>query len=597
MYNTDVQVIYQRSAFGTFSLNYDGSRTMAMVEPEALSVPTNAFIASPRIPGILGLGALGNPISATMVSFATNANGFNAELKITSSLGTTEEYVESTGESVAIIEVPRLNGGATASSGGSFICGIENDPLTGGSRLLEWTNNSASMTALSGTRINVTNNWICVSGRYGLSAGPAGFFRYATTNGYRRVSTSVDEAGEAEDTLMFVETNQLAPRYAVWFPTKNALQTSNAAANIVWSTNSTNATLTFPGLGGAATTLSAFIGVSPTNNNGVWNVDASGNWSDTNNWNNGIVADGPSFTANFSLENITADRTVTLDSSRNIGVLKFGDPGGAQNWNITNSSGSILTLNNAASSPTITVTNTATLALPVAGTNGFTKSGPGTLVLTASNSLSGTLFLDSNSTSANDGAVRITTSAALGNVTALNIRNNTGANAASTLQLDGSSENLVVTPGFTNSCRANIIPNIENIAGSNTFSGGIYMQTGGSNIVFQSDAGTLVLIGPLQYVGTLTSARYFNFFGGGDFLANGQILSSPIAPISIGKYGSGTLTLRSANTFTNTVNLVGGTINFSSLNNLGASSTPLAFSGGTFCNSHPAIRPISPRGP
>jgi len=58
-----VQVIHQRSAFGTFSISYNGARTMANVEPAALSVPTNAFISSPRLPGILGLGALGDPIA------------------------------------------------------------------------------------------------------------------------------------------------------------------------------------------------------------------------------------------------------------------------------------------------------------------------------------------------------------------------------------------------------------------------------------------------------------------------------------------------------------------------------------------------------
>ncbi|HLX72618.1 MAG TPA: hypothetical protein VKV04_23600, partial [Verrucomicrobiae bacterium] len=267
LYDPYVQVIQQRSSFGTFSINYDGSRTMAMVEPEAPSVPTNAFIASPRIPGILGLGALGNPTSASVVNFTPTANGFTAELQVTSSRGTTEEYIDSTGESVAIVEVPRLNAGSTALSGGSFICGIENDPLTGGSRLLEWTNNSTSIAAFSGTSINVSNNWICLSGKYGVAAGPAGYFNYVANTTYERVSPGLSESGEAEDTLSFVESNQIAPRYAVWFPTKNALQTSNSAAAISWSTNSTTATLVFPGAAGTPTTLVAFIGISPTNNN------------------------------------------------------------------------------------------------------------------------------------------------------------------------------------------------------------------------------------------------------------------------------------------------------------------------------------------
>jgi len=563
MTNADVRVIQQRSAFGAFSVSYGGSRIMAVVEPAALAVPTNAFISSPRLPGILGLGALGNPTSAALVSLTTNANGFDAEIKISSSLGTTEEYIKCTGESFAVIEVPRLNSGSSASSGGSFICGIENDPLTGNARLLEWANGSTSMAAFSGATRNVTNNWICVSGRYGLAAGPAGYFRYVANTDYTRTSPSYSETGEAEDALSFVENSQLAPRYAVWFPAKTALQTSNSAAAITWVTNNltSTVTLTFPGVGGAATSLSAFIGVSATNNNGAWNADADGNWNDVGNWNSGIVADGIGYTADFTTINITGDRTVTLDTSRNIGTLKFADTGGGQNWVVTNSGGSVLTLNNNGSSPAIVVANTALLSVPLASATGFTKTGTGTLILSGSNSFAGTVFLDSGSTTGSgDGAVRVTASAALGGATALNIRNNTGSANGSTLQLDGSGGNITVTQIFTNSCRANIIPNVENLAGSNVLAGTIYMQTGGSNIVFQSDNGTLVLAGALQYIGSLTSARTFNFFGGGNTLVSGPIQFSSVAPLNVGKYGAGTLTLNGTNGYAGSTMVYGGTL-------------------------------------
>src|ERR1019366_1372058 len=72
---------------------------------------------------------------------------------------------------------------------------------------------------------------------------------------------------------------------------------------------------------------SAFAGLSIAtigfNANGVWNMDASGNWSDTNNWSGGAVGSGAGFTAGFSTIDITADRTGTLDASRSIGTLKF----------------------------------------------------------------------------------------------------------------------------------------------------------------------------------------------------------------------------------------------------------------------------------
>lgn len=253
MHNTDVQVIHQRSAFGTFSVSYNNSRLMAMVEPSALSTPTNAFIASPKLPGIIGLGALGNPTAAQLVSFTTNANGFDAEIKLTNgSLGTTEVYVKSTGETFAIVEVPWPGVGATATSAGSFSCGLENHPLTGGTRLLEWAGGSATLTNRSGVLRSVTNDWVCVAGRYGLAAGPGGYFKYQTASSYNRL-------GAAEDTLQFMSTNTFAPRYAVWFPTKTAAQTASGAAQISWVASGTNGTLTFPGAGGEPAQIVALI--------------------------------------------------------------------------------------------------------------------------------------------------------------------------------------------------------------------------------------------------------------------------------------------------------------------------------------------------
>ncbi len=561
MTNYDVQVIHQRSAFGNFSVSFDNSRIMAMVEPSALSVPTNAFIASPRLPGILGLGALGNPTAATLVSLSTNANGFDCELKLTGALGTTEEYIKCTGESFAIVEVPTLNNGATASSGGSFICGIENDPLTGGSRRLEWSGNSAAITNRTGAARNVTNDWICVAGRYGLAAGPAGYFRYAAASGYTRTSPSYSEAGEAEDALSFVENNQLAPRYAVWFPAKSALQTSNAAAAILWVTNNSTATLTFPGAGGAATTLSASIGVSNTNNSGAWNVDASGNWSDPGNWSGGIVANGAGNLADFSQVNLTADRTVTLDSARSIAALDFGDVSGTHNWILANTGSSALTLDNGSSSPLVVVAGTATISAPLAGVNGFTKTGSGTLILSGNNSLSGTLYVDSSTSAAvNDGAVQITRSASIANVASpIYIKNNN--NGSSTLQFGGSGGNVTVAQDISLAGRNVPVIAIQNLSGSNTLAGNFILTSGGGYYWLDSDSGTLNLTGQLpSSAPTVPSARTLTFMGAGDFLVSGAINNANGYPVNLVKSDSGTLTLNGVNTCSGLTTVNDGTL-------------------------------------
>lgn len=140
---------------------------------------------------------------------------------------------------------------------------------------------------------------------------------------------------------------------------------------------------------------SAFAGLSiatiPLTTNGVWNVDASGIWSDTNNWAGGAVGNGAGFSADFSTVNITANRTVTLDVSRSIGTLLFGDPSGTQSWTLAPNGGSVLTLNTGTGgSPFIVVNqNTATISVPLAGISGFTKSGAGTLTLAGINTYSG----------------------------------------------------------------------------------------------------------------------------------------------------------------------------------------------------------------
>jgi hypothetical protein len=247
----DVKVIHQRSAFGSFSFSY-GSRIMGVIEPVALEVPTNAFIATPKNPGILGLGLLGNPTVATLVSFATNLNGFDAEFRLTNGvLGTTEVYIKGTGETLAMVEVPHPATGLSGTAP-SFTCGIENDPLTGLTRLLEWSGGSAWLTNRSGALRNVTNNWVCVAGRYGLAAGPGGYFKYQTATSYNRL-------GAAEDALSFMPTNGLTPRYAVWFPAKNAAQTAAGAGQISWTTDGANGKLTFPGAGGAPAQIAAVL--------------------------------------------------------------------------------------------------------------------------------------------------------------------------------------------------------------------------------------------------------------------------------------------------------------------------------------------------
>jgi fibronectin-binding autotransporter adhesin len=131
----------------------------------------------------------------------------------------------------------------------------------------------------------------------------------------------------------------------------------------------------------------------PTPNSGTWANTAGGTWGTAGNWVDSIEASGSDNTAYFNTLDLTADTTVTLDSTRTIGNLVFGDTdtSSAASWTLT---GSNLTLAGT-TPPTITVNalgtaKTATISATVAGSAGLTKSGDGTLILTGTSSYSGT---------------------------------------------------------------------------------------------------------------------------------------------------------------------------------------------------------------
>lgn len=292
--------------------------------------------------------------------------------------------------------------------------------------------------------------------------------------------------------------------------------------------------------------------------NGTWRSDLSGDWSDTAKWTSAFPANGSGASANFSTLDITADRTVTLDSSRAVGSLAFGDTSGTQNWTLASTDGASLTLDTAsATSPTITVNqNTAVLSVPVGGTIGFTKAGTGTLVLTGGGSLAGTVNIDSNSTTVAQGVVRVAHPETLSNVSTIQIRNNNSG--SSTLELSAALGDMASPAVVSLSGRNGTVPAVRHLSGFNAL-GGVSVQIGGSNYLLQSDSGALD-------IGTLTSgasgSRIVTFGGDGDFSLSGIASNgSATTGLSIVKNGPGRLTLAAAaNTFTGNLTINGGTV-------------------------------------
>jgi autotransporter-associated beta strand protein len=134
----------------------------------------------------------------------------------------------------------------------------------------------------------------------------------------------------------------------------------------------------------------------------TWTNTAGGLWSDATSWAQTLVGDGSGVTADFSTLTLPADTHVSLDGPRTLGTLVFGDRGTNSNWFLDIYSGDPLTLDAGTNTPVVTVSNQmATLGVALAGTQGLTKTGNGTLTLTGANTYTGT-------TSNSAGALRVT---------------------------------------------------------------------------------------------------------------------------------------------------------------------------------------------
>ena len=324
-----------------------------------------------------------------------------------------------------------------------------------------------------------------------------------------------------------------------------------------------NANLLLAGAGGSAGTVAGPISLGTgavTNNGGTWTVSAS------NSYAGNTVINGGAYRISSPLSLGNQPGAWTMDRVQ----LNGGQLEVATSNNVALNDGRIglnLTL---ASVLGVDAGATLTISNEISGTGDIQKWFPGLLILSGSNSWSGSFFTDGNSTTANDGTTRITRSEALQNVSAIGIRNNNGG--SSTLQFDGSAGSIVIPQPLTISCRNVTVPCLQNLAGSNVLTGGISIQVGGADQWWHSDAGTLVFQGDINYAGSLSGGRIYHFMGAGNHLVTGNINVSPIgSPISVTKDGTGTLTLNGVNTYgtittvSNGLLLVNGSISHTGL--------------------------------
>jgi autotransporter-associated beta strand protein len=280
------------------------------------------------------------------------------------------------------------------------------------------------------------------------------------------------------------------------------------------------------------------------------------------NMNNGFILGGSNTLTLGAggIDMIAANHSVTLNCPINIGAN--------QTWAIgPNNPGNTLNANSS-----------------ISGSGTLTKATEGTIILNGTNRFSGTLNVDTSSTTSSDGIVRITRSENVTNVAAIAIRNNNGG--SSTLQLDGSLGNVTVPPNITLNGRNTNVAAIENRSGSNTLGGGISINVGGGFYLLQSDAGTLNLGGIISSVATGT--RTFTFQGSGNFYVSGSIQNGS-ATVNLVKTNSGTLTLAGTNRYTGSTTMNGGTL----LVNGALAGGPVTATTGTLGGSGSIGGPVS----
>jgi autotransporter-associated beta strand protein len=122
----------------------------------------------------------------------------------------------------------------------------------------------------------------------------------------------------------------------------------------------------------------------------TWLNTAGGSWTNTANWSNNVVASGTGVTADFAQLTLTSNTTLTLDGARTIGALVFDDQSPSKyGWTLNTGSAGSLTLAVSTNTPVLSNNVPVTIASTVAGTQGLTKTGNGTLTLSGTPSFTG----------------------------------------------------------------------------------------------------------------------------------------------------------------------------------------------------------------
>ena len=344
------------------------------------------------------------------------------------------------------------------------------------------------------------------------------------------------------------------------------------AANFFWDTNSSTS-----GLGSAGG-----LGAD-------WDTTTA-NWFNAGTSTSVPDGTGSTSTAAFTSNDIAyfagTSGTVTLTAPITVGGLNFG-VGGYAIASSTSANTLTLVAPTGSNSPVITVTNNgsgtnrATISAALAGTSGFTKSGNGSLVLTANNSgLGGDIAIKGGSviiTAANQ--LGATTGTAI-SVTGIAGTGNPGFSGGS-LILQGTASGAGAIAGTVNLGREVSIsgrgPGAANSTGSlisigyNTLAGGLTIGAPASQGRAWATHGTTTISGNLFLVGGVGDSSLF--YGNGNWNVSGQVSGVEASNdrfLKAGNLIASTMWLQSANNnFAQSLRVDSGTVRVQSNGALG----------------------------
>ncbi len=182
--------------------------------------------------------------------------------------------------------------------------------------------------------------------------------------------------------------------------------------------------------------------------------------------------------------------------------------------------------------------------LGASNTGGLLVYGAGLLVLSSSNSYSGTTTVGANQ---GPGTVLATASGAFGTG---QLTFDSQGNA-STAQVQLANNITLSNPINQWGRNGTPTPSFENLSGNNTLSGGITLNVGGT-YYFQSDSGLLTISGGTSITSAAGGSRNVNLQGNGNGLISGMVINgSATGGLSLTKLGSGTWTIsNTANAYT-----------------------------------------------